>query len=438
MAIPALPARIVCRCGAVHTCDIRSVVCGPDALRSVPGLLADMPSLVLVTDGNTAPLAGDKLYDMLTAAGHTVARAHFDTTDVVVPSEDEVAFIQSRITADTAALVGVGSGVINDLCKHVCAAAGLPYMIVATAPSMDGYASKGAAMILGGMKVTTSAPPPAWIVGDTALLATAPLPMLQSGIGDLVGKYSCLNDWRISAVINGEPFCQDIYDMVMAGADATVQDIPAVLARDPDAVGRLFEKLVEVGVAMSLAGNSRPASGSEHHLSHFYEIVGLQRGFDYLPHGIDVGYGTLVTCRLRQMLLERGLPGEIAPADAAAWRRKIGVIYGAMAPSVAELQEKTGFYDPAARAKRLETIRAHWEEIAAILAGAPSGEAIEGILADTGFDQKVFYNTYGTRIIGESIVWAKDLKDRYTLFNLLDDLGLLESMAGAYVREYFG
>ncbi len=434
MALPELPARIECACGAVHTCDIKRVVCGKNAVAAVPELLAQEKALVLVTDGNTAPLAGDALAAALTAAGHAVRRAHFDTTDVVVPNEDAVAHIQAQLTGDVTALVGVGSGVINDLCKYVSAEAGLPYLIVATAPSMDGYASKGAAMILGGMKVTTTAPPPAWIVGDTALLATAPAAMLRSGIGDLLGKYSCLNDWKLSALINGEPFCQEIYDMTLACADAAARDIEAILARDEEAVGRLFEGLVIVGVAMALAGNSRPASGSEHHLSHFYEIVGLLRGVEYLAHGIDVGYGTLVTCRLRRMVLA-GLP-QSTPYDPELWRRKVGVVYGPTAPAVAELQAKTGFYDEGRRIRRLAAIREHWNELLSLLEQAPSGEEIAAMLTRAGFTEMEYYRTYGSRMIGESIVWAKDLKDRYTLFNLLEDLGVLEAMAGAYVKEY--
>ncbi len=436
MALPELPARIQCACGAVHTCDIKRVVCGKNAVAAVPELLAGQRGLVLVTDGNTAPLAGDALAATLADAGHPVRRAHFDTTEVVVPNEDAVAFIQAQLDATVTALVGVGSGVINDLCKYVAAEAGLPYLIVATAPSMDGYASKGAAMILGGMKVTTSAPPPAWIVGDTALLATAPADMLRSGIGDLLGKFSCLNDWKLSALINGETFCQSIYDQTMARARETARDIEAVLARDEEAVGRLFEGLVDVGVAMALAGNSRPASGSEHHLSHFYEIVGLQRGVEYLPHGIDVGYGALVTCRLRSMV-RQGLP-ESTPFDPDLWRRKVGVVYGPTAASVAELQAKTGFYDEAARARRLDVIRRRWDDICTLLAEAPDGDEIAAMLTRAGFTEQEYYRTYGSRMIGESIVWAKDLKDRYTLFNMLEDLGVLEAMAGAYVKTYFG
>jgi glycerol-1-phosphate dehydrogenase [NAD(P)+] len=116
----------------------------------------------------------------------------------------------------------------------------------------------------------------------------------------------------------------------------------------------------------------------------------------------------------------------------------VGVVYGPTAPAVAELQAKTGFYNEGKRIERLAAIKAHWEEILALLAEAPTGEEIAAMLTRAGFTEREYYRTYGSRMIGESIVWAKDLKDRYTLFNMLEDLGVLEAMAGAYVREYLG
>ena len=103
-----------------------------------------------------------------------------------------------------------------------------------------------------------------------------------------------------------------------------------------------------------------------------------------------------------------------------------------------ELQAKTGFYNEGRRIERLAAIKAHWEEILALLAEAPTGEEIAAMLTRAGFTEREYYRTYGSRMIGESIVWAKDLKDRYTLFNMLEDLGVLEAMAGAYVKEYLG
>ena len=435
MPIPDLPARIRCSCGAVHTCDIQKVICGKNALAAVPELLAGYGELILVRDGNTAPAAADTLVGTLAAAGHTVCRAHFDTRAVIVPDEAAVAFIQGFLTPQTAALVGVGSGVINDLCKYVSCAAQLPYLIVATAPSMDGYASKGAAMTLGGMKVTTSAPPPRWIVGDSELLATAPTQMLRSGIGDILGKFSCLADWKLSALINGETFCQRIYDDVLAQARMTADDIEAILARDPDAVCRLFEGLVLVGVAMSLAGNSRPASGSEHHLAHFYEIAGLVRGFDYMAHGIDVGHGAVVTCTLRHALLDGLLPAPVPPFSEEERHAALLPVYGSLTGEVEALQRQTGFYDPARRTARQAAIRANRTEIDAVLAGTPTGEEMAALLARAGFTAAEYRDAYGPAVIGQSIAWAKDLKDRYTFFNLLDDLDLLRPAADWYVQN---
>ena len=148
-------------------------------------------------------------------------------------------------------------------------------MIIATAPSMDGYASVGAAMILNQMKITTSARVPYAILAESDIVRTAPMDMIRSGYGDIVGKYSCLNDWKLAHLLLGEYFCQEVYDTVMDAVKCTEGTAEALLHRDRNAIRNLMEALVAVGIMMSYVGNSRPASGSEHHLSHFFEIVGL-------------------------------------------------------------------------------------------------------------------------------------------------------------------
>ena len=172
----------------------------------------------------------------------------------------------------------MGSGVIQDLCKYVSYQAKLPYYIVATAPSMDGYASKGAAMIWDNMKVTYNAHVPEVIIGDVDVLKDAPMEMIQSGYGDILGKYSCLNDWKLSRVVNGEYFCRYVYDLTYEILCKTKDLGPKLLERDAAAIETLMEALVGVGIAMAYVGNSRPASGSEHHLSHFFEVTGIMNG----------------------------------------------------------------------------------------------------------------------------------------------------------------
>ena len=131
--------------------------------------------------------------------------------------------------------------------------------IAATAPSMDGYASVGAALILGGMKVTLNARPPMAIIADTRVLAGAPMEMIKSGWGDIVGKYSCLSDWKLSRLLRGEYFCQTVYDLVMETARRVEALASGVAAREEEAVAQLMEALVVVGIAMSYVGNLRGA-----------------------------------------------------------------------------------------------------------------------------------------------------------------------------------
>ena len=168
-----LRGEFLCSCGQKHSCDIKEILVEKGALDKIPGFLAGHKNALLVSDGNTKPLCGEKVLEKLRGAGMNVTEAFFNQTSLVIPDEHSIAFVDSFVTADTDVIVGVGSGVINDLCKYVSFTHKLPYMIVATAPSMDGYASKGAAMIISGMKVTYTTHVASWIVGDTDILANA-------------------------------------------------------------------------------------------------------------------------------------------------------------------------------------------------------------------------------------------------------------------------
>ena len=414
-----------CECGRSHACAIREAVIGHGAIGEVGRLLGEHRHIVLVCDGNTWRAAGERVAERLQAEGFDAKICRFEGEGALIPDEAAIARLEKSLTGETQAIVGVGSGVINDLCKYVAGAHDLPYMIVATAPSMDGFASVGAAMILGGMKVTVDRRVPAWIVGDTAVLRDAPLDMIRAGIGDILGKYSCLNDWKISRAINGEYFCPRVYELVMGEVRACRDNIDRAMARDEQAVGALMRSLVTVGVCMAYVGNSRPASGSEHHLSHFFEIVGVLRGERYLPHGVDVAYSTILTCRLREMLLAAKPETFSARFDRAAWEAGVREEYGKLADSVLALQEKSALFGR----DRLPVIRERWGEIRGILAEAPSAREVEALLARAGYRREELLSVYGEEKIRRAIAHAKELKDRYTLLNLLADVGALSDFA---------
>lgn len=211
-----------CACGGTHMCGIERVVLGRGALAAVGELAAHYKTILLVADANTYRVCGQQVQKQLTAAGKAVSTLVYKEADPLLPDNAAVALLEERIGADTELVLGVGSGVINDLCKHGSWRRGLPYVIVATAPSMDGYASSGAALLLDGMKVTVPARPPAAILADTAVLREAPFDMLRAGFGDTVGKFSALNDWKLGSLLTGEPFCQGVADLVMEAVNEVV------------------------------------------------------------------------------------------------------------------------------------------------------------------------------------------------------------------------
>ncbi|MBQ5746948.1 MAG: iron-containing alcohol dehydrogenase, partial [Clostridia bacterium] len=326
---------------------------------------------------------------------------------VVIPNEEKIAEIEACVSDKTDFIVGVGSGVINDLCKYVSFKKGLYYGIVATAPSMDGYASVGSALILEGMKVTLNARPPKMIIGDTKVLSTAPAEMLQAGYGDIVGKFSCLNDWKLSALVNGEHICEAIYNLTLDTAKKIEPLGKSIMERRRDAIGELFEALVLVGVLMSFTGSSRPASGSEHHLSHFFEITGILEKKDYFAHGIDVVFSAVETARLRRDILT--LLPERRAFDKERWEREIRRVYHSSADGVIALQNKLGFYE------KEDAVVEKWEDVKKILSECPTPERFLEMTDSVGLDFACFEKLYGREKISDALLYSKDLKDRYTV-----------------------
>ncbi len=397
-----------CACQKDHPCDIHYVELGSEVLDKLPEICASFSHILLVADGNTYPLCGARVKQIM---GEKISSEMIFGCEIVVPNEDAIAKIEEKLSRETDFILGIGSGVINDLCKHVSFANGMRYAIIATAPSMDGYASVGSALILNDMKVTLNARVPYAILAEDAVLCTAPADMLQSGYGDIIGKYSCLNDWKLAHLLREEYFCDFVYDAVMETVENTKNTAKAVLSRNPAAIRNLMEGLVLVGIMMSYVGNSRPASGSEHHLSHFFEITGLLENTPYYLHGIDVLYAAAVTAQLREKLLTQK-PPFTAPIPTESTRmEEIKRIYSSAADGILALQEKMGFYrelDPSVFARK-------WDAICSILSEAPDYNTMLTYIDAIGLDICKFEKFYGKDRIRDAVLYAKDLKDRYTV-----------------------
>ena len=405
---------IVCACGRTHRCDIDAVRVGAGVLSELPADLADYNRILLLSDVHTEAVAGARVRALL---GEKIAASLIYEKNPLVPDERAQEAAAAALVADADFVLGIGSGVINDLCKFTAYRRGISCGIVATAPSMDGYASSGAAMIERGMKVTHTMRAPSVIVGDTDILCAAPAEMIRSGYADIIGKYSALCDWKLAHLVHGEALCPMIYDVVKDAADEVRSLAPALAAREKAAVGRLFEILVLVGACMTLQGSTRPGSGSEHHLSHYFEITGLLTNRPHFVHGIDVGYATVITARLREELTAIDPPrfGRVPDSERlAAYDR----IYGTAAAEVRALQEGAGRY-----AAPIPSVYAgKWDEIRAILAECPTAAQIETMLTDAGFIMEDFHRMYDEERVADGIRYGKDLKDRYSVLWLYNEV----------------
>ncbi len=415
MDINELLKGIDCECGKIHECPIKSVYVEKNAINRLGTILADYNKVLIVADENTYGACGEKVLEQL--ANTQIKKVIFSGATVLVPNEDAISMVEKNL-ADSEIIIAIGSGVIQDLCKYVSHFNKIPYIDVATAPSMDGYASDGAAMILNGMKETVKAGLPLSIVADTDVLCNAPMDMIKAGYGDVIGKYSALNDWKISNIVTGEYLCPFIYNLTSEQIETVVNLADGLLIRNEESVKSLMQALVVIGILMSFAGSSRPASGSEHHLSHFFEITGIVNNRPYLSHGLDVAYSTVVTALVRENLLDTDFNNDIYSQTKKQIEEEIIKVYSSVANGCLSLQNKTGYY----KNSRAEIYANKEREIKKVLREMPSANMIKELLKKLELDYQDFINFYGEKNILNAVKYAKDLKDRFTVLWLNYDL----------------
>lgn len=406
---------VKCKCGKTHVCNIEKVYVESGAIARLEELCAPFNSILIVADENTFAVAGVKVKSVL--KDKRVKETIFSGKTVLIPDERAIDKVNANIDG-VDLILAVGSGVIQDLCKYVSKFSGIPYIDVATAPSMDGYASDGAAMILRGMKETVKAGLPKAIIADTEILKNAPMDMIKSGYGDIIGKFSALNDWKLSLIVNGEYYCQYIYDLTYKMIENTLETAKGLLKREEKSVKALMDALVIVGIMMSFAGSSRPASGSEHHLSHFFEIVGIVNNEPYLTHGTDVAYSTIITAALREKLVKTDFLKTQYRPNRQDYINKMQEIYKSVGNGCVALQDRIGNYDK----DRAQIYFDNQEKIKSVLKECPTAKEIEKMLNNMGFDLSEFYAFYGKEKIENAVKYAKDLKDRYTVLWLNYDI----------------
>ena len=432
-----------CACGKHHACPMDYLKIGPGAIRETAAMVKAMGSEkpFIVCDQNTYEAAGKQVEELLTAAGIPHVLYIIPCAgQKIAPAEWEVGSVVMHYDPSCDLILGVGSGVVNDICKVVGNALGKKSAIIGTAPSMDGFASNSSAMEINHVKMTLFNRAPMGILLDTDILAKAPMRMLWAGLGDMAAKYIALCEWRMSNIVTGEYYCEDVAALMRAALKKVVDAAAGIPSRDPQAIQAIAEGLIISGIAMAYAEISRPASGLEHYFSHMWEMMALERNQPYDLHGIQVGIGTVLTMKLYRKFRQIQPSREQAKAywDAMTpekWEAQIRRIFGKTAPEIIEMERKGKKNDPAAHEERLNRIMDHWDGIlAAVNEELPDEAQLRALLENTGMPVKPSQIHISVDDTVNAFIGARDARMKYMSCSVLWDLGLTDVFAD-YLRQ---
>ena len=224
--------------------------------------------------------------------------------------------------------------------------------------------------------------------------------------------------------------------------DSVLKKAPRIAERDPEVLGSVMEGLVLSGAAISLYGSSRPASGAEHHMSHFWEVVNEERGTQGAMHGEQVAVGTVLVLMLAEALKKTAVDFDAARAiaksfDEAAWEQEIRRCYGSAAHEVLDLEKKARKNAVPERLERIDRIEAHWEEIRKQLETLPDAGEMQSLLRKVGSPCTPAEIGIDRALLRDTFFYAKETRDRYTLLQLVYDIGLTEKLSAQIIERVF-
>lgn len=305
--------KMECTCSQkVHTAPVECIEVSAGAVEKVAEILKNYNRIFMVADENTYKVAGKRVEELLQSqeklSHKFVLKSPAHPTDTNVGRVLIEAGIDREIYDINAMsdlpdyILAVGSGSVNDICRMVSYRLGIPYGIVGTAPSMDGYASVVAPLLVGKTKIVYQCSIARHIIIDTAICKDAPYELLTAGVGDMIGKYIAILDWELSRMHTGEYYCEKIANMVLQVTSQCIDEAYTLAERKAESIEKIVNGLITSGMGIAYSGSSRPASGTEHMIGQTWEIMDLESGRELQLHGHDVGAATFVAISMYKKL----------------------------------------------------------------------------------------------------------------------------------------
>ncbi|MCP4263617.1 MAG: sn-glycerol-1-phosphate dehydrogenase [Planctomycetes bacterium] len=309
-----------CECGRSHSIPTKKLIYSEDALVHLPGVLdsfVDGRRIALVADQRTFNIAGRHARKVLEEKGWSVHQ-------IIVPDTSHSSPVCNDTTHDwlnekfppADIALAVGSGVINDLTKWSAFEHDLPYAVVATAATMNGYTAANVAPTIKGVKTLFSARPPLAVFAVPSVIVNAPFELTVSGLGDVIAKPVSTADWLFNHIFCGEYFCRYCSEIINSLETYYFNQPEDIKTREPATIEALFNALLYSGIAMTIIGTSAPASGGEHLLSHTLDMMSTIDGVPHDLHGRQVGIGTLFSAAIYERIFQIKTPKSLSsPPD---------------------------------------------------------------------------------------------------------------------------
>lgn len=293
-----------CTCGNIHhSIPIEKIIVAHDALeQSVPYMESKgIQNVLIVVDDNTYEAAGSKLCNILDSSqqiSYTICKIEADESGTVLANETSIVQVLLNYQHEVDALIAVGSGTIHDITRFCSGKIGKPFISIPTAPSVDGFTSLGAPIIVRGFKQTVQTVAPIALFADINILRKAPTEMIAAGFGDMIAKFTSLADWKFGVLLNDEPYCPLVESLTKEALEKCIANKDSIAMHQEKGIKVLIESLILSGIAMLIFGQSHPASGGEHHLSHYWEMDFLQKKRAQVLHGAKVAVTTAIIAQL--------------------------------------------------------------------------------------------------------------------------------------------
>lgn len=396
----------------------------------------------VIFDSNTRDIADSSVLPVLQSAELQYSCHELEDPAPGVPpvcSTKAGESVATRFDASVDVILSVGSGTITDIAKITARTLDRPMVAVATAASMNGFTSGLAATLDDGIKLTKKAPPPraAWALPST--LQAAPHEMTAAGLGDLHSKPVSSADWRLSHHLNGAPWDAPVVEMLTTVTDLSKGIAEGLRTQTPDAFAQLFAGLCLTGIAMQAATPGSQASGAEHLISHYFDMIAGSDSFEHRAthHGAQVAVGCMVSLSAWQFALhafQENRPLGSCPEhiyDAAQRNMWIDGHFRSLSPAIRAMHEQSPVSHEDVQRRRALLQSTRGEAVKDAAKQLPSASWLTQELQLAGCPTRFSELGVDPELAAHCVRYAPWVRARYTIFHLLLECGWYE----AFVRE---